>query len=211
MEQLAGFAQPVLVKPENAFFEGGAGFQLARSHTVRFRSKHLKNRHLVLLALDLGAAQEANHLMIINGVVEITEQVAADDDRAVVDLGETFEARGQVDGVGDHGAFEAIAIPNRAQHQAPQVQPNANGNRRVATVVAIVVVVMDLALGGDRRIQPRIRRFGKQRHNGIANVFVNKALVVADDWADPPEVAIDESKVFRRGHLLREGGEGANV
>lgn len=47
----------------------------------------------------------------------------------------------------------------------------------------------------------------KECHDCITDVFVNEAIVLADDGADAPKIGVDKVEVFLRRHLFRHGGK----
>ncbi len=131
--------------------------------------------------------------------------------RRLVALGQGFDPRCQVHRVADGGAIHAVLAAHGAQPQRPGVDADANLDRQAIDLLAFLVVGVQGVLHGDRRLHRIIGPAREQRHDRIADELVDKAVVGGDRRFHPRQVGIDEPEIFRRRHVFRQRGEGANV
>jgi hypothetical protein len=93
----------------------------------------------------------------------------------------------------------------------PVLIPMPIFDRAVAGALAAGVVFVEFVDHAERTAQGRIRRIRKERHDGIADVFVDNAAMGRDDRLHLHQVGVQEVEVLLRTHGLRQGGEVADV
>ena len=121
-----------------------------------------------------------------------------DDDAAAIFLGHAFETRGEVYVVAHHGPGEALVGAHVADVDGPGVEPDADGNCAAAFGFPLGIEFVESAkhlegagAGAVGVIGLRVWR-SPERHDGIANVFVERTEVSEQHIGHGAEILIKE-------------------
>ena len=125
----------------------------------------------------------------------------------MVSLGGFFYARGQVHRIADHGTVHAVDAAYRADHHHAGIQADADVDGFIARTNTSGVVIPQAFQHGDGAAHRLVGACFEQGHDGIADIFVDDAVMAADDRFHLAQVGVDELESFRRGHGFRQRGE----
>ena len=75
----------------------------------------------------------------------------------------------------------------------------------------LLIEASNAAQLGNARSHRIINPIWKYRHHAIPQILHDKAVLIANDRTNLPQVGIHKVKILLRGHLLRKRCKGANV
>jgi len=147
----------------------------------------------------------------------------AEDDRGAIDFVDALEARGEVHGVADHrvgprrrradGPYHGLAGGDaHADGEIGRIAPQAGDLGQAFAEFGDGGELIDRGLAAVRRVVvARRERCAPERHDRIADILVDDAVVAADFARDGGEIPVEQVHHRRRGELLADIAEASDV
>jgi hypothetical protein len=146
------------------------------------------------------------------------DDVVAQEDRCVEVLRQSLDAARHVDRVADDGDLALAGMTHATQDDGTEMNPNADAQRQIEGALELGTQTIRGVLDEQRRPHGvpagRLRRFlpnAENGENGVADVFIDKAIVVQHRFGNRREMLVQHVHDVIGQVLLREHREIADV